>query len=121
MVKFFDITALIFYCALIYWLSDQPSLPLPMIFTFQDKFEHFSAYFIMGILAWRSFRHIVKPALILAIVSLVFCSLHGIADEWHQSFVEGRSPDVLDWVADTLGASVAMLALIRFYNRPRLV
>jgi VanZ family protein len=115
MLKFFDILALLFYCAVIYWLSDQPSLPIPMLFEFQDKLHHFTAYFIMGLLAWRNFRHFVKPPILLAIVCVMFCSLYGISDEWHQSFVEGRTCDSLDWLADTIGATMAMFLLARFF------
>lgn len=115
MHKVFDSLALLFYCAMIFWLSHQPSLPVPMLFEYQDKLHHFMAYFIMGVLAWRSFKHLLKPPLIRAFASIVFCSLYGISDEWHQSFVEGRTADGLDWVADTVGATVAIIALMRFY------
>jgi VanZ family protein len=120
MIKIFDILALLFYCAIIYWFSSQSSLPLTMLFEYQDKLHHTAAYFIMGILAWRNFRHFVKPPFILAVVSIAFCSLYGITDEWHQSFVEGRQEDSLDWVADTFGATLAMLLLERFYPYPKL-
>ncbi|MBK8814178.1 MAG: VanZ family protein [Methylococcaceae bacterium] len=116
MLKAFDLLALLVFCAVIYWLSDQSSLPVPELFTLQDKVQHFTAYFIMGVLAWRSFRHAVKPPLILAVLSVTFCSLYGISDEWHQSFVAGRSSDSLDWLADTAGAFVAMLFLTKFFQ-----
>lgn len=45
---------------------------------------------------------------------ILFCSLYGISDEWHQSFVVGRSSDVLDWLADTSGAVLASFLLMRF-------
>jgi VanZ family protein len=39
--------------------------------------------------------------------------LYGALDEWHQSFVPGRTPSVTDWVADmvgvTLGYALALL------------
>lgn len=114
MLKFFDILALLLYCAVIFWLSDQPSLPLPMLFEYQDKLHHFSAYFIMSILAWRSFRHLTHNPVQLSAFAVLFCSLYGVSDEWHQSFVEGRTADSLDWLADTLGASVAVLLLTKF-------
>jgi VanZ family protein len=120
MIKILDILALLFYCAVIFWLSHQPSLPVPMLFEYQDKLHHFTAYFIMGLFASRTFRHFVKPPVILAIVSIVFCSLYGISDEWHQSFIEGRTADAWDWVADTIGATVAMALLTRFYLYPKL-
>jgi VanZ family protein len=120
MIKILDSLALLGYCAIIFWLSHQPTLPVPMLFEYQDKLHHFTAYFLMGILASRTFRHFVKPPFILAIVSLVFCSLYGISDEWHQSFVEGRQADAWDWVADTFGTFMAMALLTRFYPYQKL-
>jgi VanZ family protein len=113
MLKIFDTLALMALCATIFGLSSQPSLPLPMLFDFQDKLHHFIAYFVMGFLAWRCFRHYIRPSLLM-IISIIFCSLYGVSDEWHQSFVPGRSSDVLDWVADTIGATVAVMLMPRF-------
>jgi VanZ family protein len=39
----------------------------------------------------------------------VIASLYGASDELHQSFIPGRSPEIGDWVADTLGALIAVL------------
>ncbi len=113
MVKVLDFLGLLLYCAFIYWLSAQSSLPTPEWFENQDKLHHFGAYFVMGLLAWRSFKHWVNLPIILALVSISFCSLYGVSDEWHQSFVEGRSSDVLDWLADTSGASVGVFLLYK--------
>jgi len=107
MSKILNFTSLFLYCLLIFWLSDQPTLPVPHMFTFQDKILHTGAYFIMGILAWHSFKHLLSESMALALISTTFCSLYGISDEWHQSFVEGRSSDIFDWMADTSGASLA--------------
>jgi VanZ family protein len=117
MTKYFDVFLLLLYCLFIYWLSNQQSLPAPMWFEFQDKIYHAGAYFIMGILAWRSFRHIITVPIVLALVSVLFCSLYGGTDEWHQSFVVGRSSDVRDWLADTSGAGLAMVILYFFQRR----
>jgi VanZ family protein len=111
MVRVLDFLGLAFYCALIYWLSDQESLPTPNLFENQDKLIHFGAYFVMGLFAWRSFRHLIKSPVQLALLSIVFCSLYGISDEWHQSFVTGRCSDVADWLADTSGAIAGVFLL----------
>lgn len=111
MLKILDFTLLFFYCLFIYWLSDQATLPVPNLFSFQDKILHAGAYFIMGVLAWRSFKHLLKRPIILAFASLAFCSLYGVSDEWHQSFVEGRFSDIGDWLADTGGAELAVFLL----------
>ena len=114
MPKFLDALALAGYCALIYWLSSQPSLPIAPLFSWQDKVHHFSAYAIMSILAWRAFRHLSKSPGLTLIAAVVFCSLFGLSDEWHQSYVPGRTADAWDWLADTLGALAVAYGLRRF-------
>ncbi|MDD5412924.1 MAG: VanZ family protein [Methylobacter sp.] len=111
MIKILDFFGLLLYCLFIYWLSDQPSLPAPMWFAHQDKIHHAGAYFIMGLLAWRSFKHLADSPIILALISIAFCSLFGVSDEWHQSFVEGRFSDIADWIADSSGAGLAILLM----------
>ena len=111
MYKLINITVLTLYCFLIFWLSSQSSLPTPMLFEHQDKIHHMGAYFVMGILAWRFFKDYLTTTLSLFIVSLCFCSIYGASDEWHQSYVSGREADILDWMADTLGAAIALTTL----------
>jgi VanZ family protein len=113
MIRILDFTLLLLYCLFIYWVSDQPTLPVPKVFSSQDKVLHAGAYFIMAVLAWRSFKHRLKRSIILALVSATFCSLYGISDEWHQSFVVGRTPDITDWLADTSGAGLAAFLLYK--------
>ncbi len=109
--KILDGVALLLYCVLIYGLSDQASLPAPEWFEHQDKLHHGSAYFIMGLLAWRSLRHVIHQPLLLVLCCISFGSLYGVSDEWHQSFVVGRQSDVIDWLADTIGVSLAALLM----------
>ena len=113
MSKLLDFTALLLYCLFIYWLSDQPSLHTPKWFEHQDKLHHAGAYFIMAWLAWRCFRPLPGPSIIPALLSLGFCSLYGVTDEWHQSFVSGRTSDITDWAADTIGAGIAVILLYK--------
>ena len=113
MIKILDFTFLIFYCLFLYWLSDQSTLPAPLWFDYQDKLYHAGAYSLMGLLAWRSFKHLVSSPIILAMLSIAFCSLYGLSDEWHQSFVVGRDSDSADWVADTSGSVLAILLLYK--------
>ena len=115
MVQVINLSLLISYSALIFWLSSQPSLQLPMAFQHQDKVIHIAAYFIMGGLAWRSFLPLSKTRTKTALLCLVFCALYGLSDEWHQSFVPGRYCDLLDWYADMTGSVIAILV---FYAIP---
>ncbi len=120
MLKLFDFAALAVYCGFIYFLSAQPSLPMPVTFEFQDKVHHMTAYFIMAVLAWRSFRHFSSKVNKLEISTVLFCSLYGLSDEWHQSFVPGRTSEAMDWVANTFGAALAVYLLSRFLVRQTL-
>ena len=45
-------------------------------------------------------------------VALVATSAYGASDEWHQRFTPGRSADVRDWEADSLGAAVGLMGYV---------
>ena len=101
------------WCGLIYYLSDQSSLPAPLPFPHQDKLMHATAYAVMAGLFWQVWRQHITPASVyLPVVVVLCCSLYGISDEWHQSFVAGRDSSIGDWLADTAGA----LLLASFYR-----
>ncbi len=103
---------LLSYCAVIYELSDQPVLPVPALFNMQDKVIHAMAYAVMAALFWQTARYRMPKLFPCAVVTVLFCSLYGISDEWHQSFVAGRMADPLDWLADTTGA--LLLTIVRY-------
>lgn len=82
--------------------SGQSSVAGPDFIDF-DKLAHFSIFGLLATLIART------PwggrAVWLAILAT---SLFGGTDELHQSLTPGRSVEVADWVADTLGAIVAV-------------
>jgi len=47
----------------------------------------------------------------ISFIVVILCVLYGISDEYHQSFVPGRSPDLLDIRNDTIGAVLAMIVV----------
>ena len=100
------------WMALIFYLSSQSSLPTPELFPQQDKVIHAVFYGILAILLLGGFRPGVtgytKTHRLLAVLA---ASLYGISDELHQSFVPDRDADMLDWLADTTGAVVAVWLL----------
>lgn len=82
--------------------SDPPQAPglLPMA----DKFAHMGIYFVLSLLTYWAARARLDPwpAAVLAFgCALAF----GATDEWHQSFVPNRVPDLMDWIADAVGAA----------------
>ena len=111
MSKFIYLVFLVLYCGFIFWLSSRPSVPVQMLFPNQDKLFHMGAYFILAILASGFFNECFSKPTTVIIASLCYCSLYGVSDEWHQSFVPGRVADFSDWLADTLGASIALTIL----------
>jgi VanZ family protein len=81
--------------------------PLPL-----DKAAHFVMYGVLGALAVTGWKRAGrKPGLLLV---LVLASLVGASDEVHQASVPGRSSEVADWIADTLGIAAAALLIRRF-------
>ena len=91
-------------------ISVLPSLPGGLT----DHTGHFIGYGLLGGLALRGFAGARWEGVTSAAAwrSVLFSSLYGITDEYHQSFVPGRSTTVDDWVADTAGAAVAVLVIL---------
>jgi VanZ family protein len=112
------------YAGVIYALSAQsnPLQFLPPEILLQDKLLHTIEYAALAALLVPALRLAgASPGAALAL-AVGLASLYGATDEFHQSFVPGRSADVLDWVADTLGAAVGALAAtaaIGALRRPR--
>jgi VanZ family protein len=100
--------------ATIYIESDHGVVPGPDLPNF-DKVAHF---FVYGLFATLLFRALAEsgPRVRRAApwIALAIASLYGVTDEWHQSFTPGRSVDVLDWIADTAGVSLALLCYVRW-------
>ena len=75
------------------------------------KCGHFTEYFILSLLLLRGIRagrHDARVSWALAAIAIAagYASL----DEFHQSFVPGRTPAVTDVFLDTIGAACAQIA-----------
>jgi len=112
-LRLFGLALLVAYSAFIFYLSHQSTLPVPALFPHQDKLFHAGAYGLMALLAINYFKYQSGTFSRALVVSFVFCAFYGASDEWHQSFVEGRQADVLDWLADCFGA-LLMLAAFKY-------
>ena len=92
----------------IFYLSAQPDVSLPT--GVDDKTAHYVGYMTLGLLVVRALARGL-PARItraVAVVALAVTIGYGATDEWHQSFVPGRSSELADLVADSLGALAAV-------------
>ncbi len=89
-----------------------------------DYLMHFTEYSILGgLIYWWAVGEALEsrhPAFVI-LFSLVLSSVYGLFDEFHQSFVPGRSPDLADWTADTIGglfgATIIMFWLLILKKR----
>lgn len=97
------------WAALILTVSSVPARNLPDV-GISDKIEHAAAYAVLAALALRSAGLFASAAVWTRVLLAV--SAFGAADEWHQRFIPGRQPDVLDWAADSTGALVACGAML---------
>lgn len=76
------------------------------------KFAHLTEYFILALLASRAFVHTGSLFAAKAqMFTIVLCAINAFLDEWHQSFVPGRSACVCDALVDILGAVLAVLVM----------
>ena len=94
--------------AAIFSLSSLPQAPLPP--GVGDKPAHAFGYMGFGLVIARALARGFPPRVRLhqALAGLAIAALYGVSDEWHQSFVPGRSADIADWYADTLGSAIAL-------------
>jgi VanZ family protein len=117
--------------ALIFWFSHQPStisaemshgLLERVILLFQDVFPitsvytdvlhslvrkgaHFFIYFVLGLLvmvALQSHEKVGNKGLLVRAV--LICGLYAMSDEYHQTYIAGRSGQWSDVLIDTSGA-----------------
>lgn len=96
------------FMILIYSLSSRESLPASELVW--DKAVHVGAYGVFGTLCLRAFHGGIRPlrgrpSLLAMLTTLLYAML----DELHQSRVPGRDSSLLDWVADAVGAGLALL------------
>jgi len=112
---------LLIYAAIIFIESSFPGDNFPEIdITLIDKYVHFIIYFGLCLLFFYSLKNQTKFTKLHSsplFFALLFTSLYGITDEVHQYFVPGRSSDILDWVADTIGALMCLLFIKFFYKK----
>jgi VanZ family protein len=93
--------------ALLFALSRQSGTSMPELAGW-DKAVHAAAYFVLCVLCLRACHGGLGPVRLRPTLLAVALGLsYGLVDEVHQSFVPGRDPSALDWVADAVGVGLA--------------
>ena len=102
-----------FWCAVIFYFSSKPNyegrtltfetLHGILEFAFR-KTSHLAEYFILAVFTLRAVEETRKGSF-RARFFLTFCFalLYSVSDEWHQTFVFGRTGTVVDVFIDSLG------------------
>lgn len=96
--------------AVIFAVSSIPNLGAPPVVS--DKSGHAIGYGILGAVLLRALAggRLKGVTWATAAAAVILAALYGASDEFHQSFVPGRTPDVFDVLADGTGAALAVIA-----------
>ena len=99
---------MVLYAAVIFIASSLSQPPsLPEIVT--DKDLHGGLYAGFALIVLRALaRRWDRVTVLTGLGTVVFVVLYGVSDEFHQSFVPGRTSDIADVVADGVGATAAV-------------
>jgi VanZ family protein len=96
----------------IFALSAQPSLDsgLGVVDLIGRKLIHFGEYALLCFLWWRALASVTTPRR-AALLAFLIASAYAATDELHQTFVEGRHGNAVDWLIDSAGAALVALRL----------
>ena len=100
------------YMAMLFGFSSLSKLPTPPgALSFYHV--HIAAYAGLAVLTVRARANGILRNVTWRVVAgaIAIAALYGVSDEYHQRFVPGRDFDVLDMVADALGAIVGASAV----------
>jgi hypothetical protein len=94
----------VFWMLVIFWLSASPdgqgNFWLLNYLPFRDKGAHALVFGLLAVLLYFASKRFW--------LAFLLTSFYGVSDEIHQHFVPGRSVDPTDWLADTVGAGLAL-------------
>lgn len=91
------------------------------------KLAHLTEYAVLALLVFRALKH-TRPLTLgkfswqTAGLALLITAAYAATDEWHQTFVPGRTPAVGDVLIDSSGGLVSLLITLFWYQwlSPRL-
>ncbi len=85
------------------------------------KGAHFSAYTVLGILSFCTLIT-YKPCLFLKTLGSIIIGVgYSVSDEYHQTFVSGRSGELRDVIIDSAGVALGVILSILIYGLARAI
>lgn len=100
------------WMGMLFYLSAQSDIPCPPGPFLQQVYErggHALGYAMLAWLYLRALRRTIHNGVVLRLVSAGLAVIYALSDEYHQTFVPGRSGDLTDLLVDGVGICGAML------------
>jgi len=106
------------WAGVIFFVSSLTGSQVPSVMP--DYIPHFAEYAVLATLVWLSVRATKKqlPPSLTGLWAICLTTIYAASDEFHQSFVSGRTPDVKDWAVDTL-AALTLAAVLGYVTTRR--
>ncbi|WOO41873.1 VanZ family protein [Rubellicoccus peritrichatus] len=102
-------------------VSGTNNLVVPNLGLFSsDKLKHLLVFGLLSTAIIRNFS-LEQKGITTILIAGVATSLFGMGDEIWQSFTPGRTLDIWDWLADTIGAFTAAIAYRHFHAYRRIL
>jgi VanZ family protein len=74
---------------------------------FADKAVHLFMYGVLGLLLARAMHNPPRTTRFrVTLAAFLMVAAIGAFDEWHQQYIQGRSQEFADWMADTTGGLI---------------
>jgi VanZ family protein len=107
---------LILAAAVAYWLflfiaTHTPGSPdpRPPRVPHLDKVQHLVAFAALGAIVCAAASTFATPSWRMYVGVIALIALYAAIDEWTQGLVERRMSDLLDWIADVVGAVLGVI------------
>ena len=87
--------------------------PFYIVYKQLDKLVHIFLYAGLGFLLYHTIKNSSNPKLYnhAMVFTLILGSVYGASDEFHQSFVPGRTASIWDLAADSIGLITVQTAI----------
>ena len=103
----------VIYAGFIFSISSVPGKDIPGLFPYQDVVFHFLEYAVFALLITRAMKgcytRMARVKRLLLVMALVLG--YALLDEFHQSFVPGRTASLVDVATDVVGSFLAVCFL----------
>lgn len=108
-IRILALSALVLYWVFMFVMTHLPRVPVFLPPT-KDKTAHFLSYGLYGGLLYLAIWSFRPRWRTIGVMVVCIAIIYGAFDEVTQPLV-GRSMELMDWVADVLGATVAAIAM----------